>query len=122
MSGTVSGVQFSIRGDDVDMRVFRGKSIAFIVTWGDVSPIDVTGCTALLQARDPSGALMMELSTASGHVTMGGVDGNIVFSAPPAISRGCTRPGTYELELVTPGGATYRVMSGQVTIDEEVAQ
>ena len=102
------------------MTVFRGKSLSFEVIWGGATPIDITGHTASLQARNSAGGLMMELSTANGRVNNGGANGRLTFSAPPSVTAAVNAPGTYELELTTPSGAVYRVISGRVTFEEEV--
>jgi hypothetical protein len=122
MSGTTSGVLFRNSGSDTHMTVFRGKSLNFEVIWGGSAPIDITGFTASLQARDAAGALMMELSTANGRVVNGGADGKLTFSAPPSVTQAVNAPGTYELELTAPSGDVYRVISGKVSIEDEVAQ
>ncbi len=121
MSGTTSGVLFSIGGADTDLTVFRGKSIAFEIIWGGATPIDITGWTACLQARNPAGRLMMELSSANGRVVNGGVTGKFIFSAPPEVSRGVNAPGAYELELTTQSGQVFRAISGNVAFEEEIA-
>jgi len=122
MSGTTSGVLFRKSGSDTHMTVFRGKSLNFEVIWGGTAPIDITGYTAKLQARDAAGQLMLELSTANGRVANGGGNGRFTFTAPPSVTQGVNAPGTYELELTSPGGEVYRVISGNVSFEEEVAQ
>lgn len=122
MSGTTSGVLFRASGLDTDMIVYRGKSLSFEVVWGGATPVDITGHTASLQARTSAGQLMMELSTANGRVANGGANGKLTFSAPPSVTQAVKAPGTYELELTTPSGAVYRVISGNITFEEETAQ
>lgn len=121
MSGTTSGVLFTMSGNDTNMTVFRGKSLAFEVVWGGDTPIDITGWTACLQARDAAGRLMMDLSSANGRVANGGANGKLSFTAPPEVTRGITAPGYYEMELTTPTGRVFRVISGKVAFEEEIA-
>ncbi len=121
MSGTTSGVLFKSSGADTDMIVYRGKSLSFEVVWGGLTPIDITGYTAQLQARDVAGGLMMELSTANGRVANGGTNGRLIFTAPPSVTRAVASPGSYELELTSPSGQVYRAISGKVAFEEEVA-
>lgn len=120
MSGTTSGVLFTASGADTDMIVYRGKSLSFEVIWGGSTPIDITGYTASLHARNSAGQLMMELSTANGRIANGGANGKLTFSAPPSVTQAVVSPGHYELEVTTPAGAVHRVISGKVTFEEEV--
>lgn len=122
MSGTTSGVEFTKTGSDLRMHVFRGKSLGFEVIWGGDAPIDVTGCTAKLQARTASGRLLLDLTTENGGIALGGTDGKLTFSATAAQTRAVDSPGLFELELVSADGHTYRVMSGDVTVESEIAQ
>lgn len=122
MSGTTSGVAFHSSGDDINMQIFRGKTLAFEVVWGGSAPIDITGSSAVLQARDRHGALMLDLSTANGGIVIYGPQGRLSISADTAATSGVTTPGVYELELTTAAGAVYRVISGLVAPIEEVVQ
>ncbi|MEZ5849061.1 MAG: hypothetical protein R3D68_00240 [Hyphomicrobiaceae bacterium] len=119
MSGTTSGVLFTPNGAMTDLTIYRGKSLRFEVIWGGSTPLDITGYTATFQARSYAGRLMLELSTVNGRVSNGGADGRLTFVAPPAATAGVDAAGTYELELATPTGDVYRVISGRVTIEEE---
>ena len=125
MSGTTSGVEFTIRGDDADMRVYRGKTIDFEVVWADADgvPIDIGGWTARLQVRDANnGRLMLEMSTANGKASIDGPNGRIAFIGSADDSRGVNAPGKYELELYTPAGKVYRALSGKVMPVEEIVK
>lgn len=122
MSGTTSGVAFSSLGEDTHMQIFQGKTISFEVIWGGSTPIDVTGYSATLQIRDLKGALMLEMSTSNGKVSVGGSDGKFSFSASESDSRAVTRAGQWELELTAPNGDIYRALSGTVTPIMEITQ
>lgn len=122
MSGTTSGIHFFKSGEDTHMTVFRGKSLDFEVIWGGAAPIDITGFAAALHVRNASGALMMDLSTANGRVAITGAEGKLRFTAPPEVTRAVDAPGVYELELQTPAGHVYRVLSGSVSIVSEIVQ
>lgn len=122
MSGTTSGVAFFPSGDDITMHVFRGKTLAFDVIWGGTEPIDITGFAAALQARDRHGALMLDLSTDNGGITVDGPNGRLSVSGSPAVTGAVTASGVYELEMTTSAGDIYRVISGLVVPVEEVVQ
>lgn len=121
MSGTTSGVQFRPNGHDTDLIVYRGKSLSFEVVWGGASPIDITGHTAALRARAYNGKPLLELSTANGGIANGGPTGKLSLTASPATTRSIDSPGFYELELIAPNGSVYRVISGKLSFEEEVA-
>lgn len=122
MSGTTSGVKFAQSGPDTHLTIYRGKSLRFEVIWGGSSPIDITGHSAALQVRDAADRLMLDLSTANGGIVNGGANGKLTFAAGPEATRAVDAPGSYELELQTPSGDVYRVISGNVSIVDEVAQ
>ncbi|WP_018700258.1 hypothetical protein [Amorphus coralli] len=122
MSGTTSGVAFSASGEDVTMQVFRGKTLSFEIIWGGDSPVDLTGASAVLQARDREGALLLDLSTGNGGIAIDGPAGRLVFSAPPSDTASVSSPGVYEVELTTAAGAVHRVISGLLVPVEEVVR
>lgn len=122
MSGTTSGVTFEQSGDDVHLSIFRGKTLSFDVIWGGSAPIDITGYQAALQARSANGGLMLDLSTANGGIVIDGPNGKLSFLAAPAITDQVTKPGRYEVEMTTPGGNVYRVISGGIAPVDEVVQ
>ena len=121
MSGTTSGVEFSQSGDDVHMRIFRGKTLNFEIIWGGASPIDISGCQASLQSRDAQGNLMLDLSTGNGGIVIDGPNGKLSFSASPTITGQVKKAGYYEVEMTTAGGDVYRVISGGISPVEEIA-
>ncbi len=120
MSGTTSGVEFTQSGEDIHMRIFRGKTIGFEVIWGGSVPIDITGYQASMQIRDLKNSLLLEFSTANGRIVADGTDGKFTFSGNPSDSRAVTAVGKWELELTAPNGDVYRALSGIVTPVEEI--
>lgn len=121
MSGTTSGVIFTKVGEDVHMRLFRGKTLRFEIVWGGETPIDITGCQAVLQARSLDGTLMLDLSSDNGGIVIDGPAGLLRFAADPVQTDLVRKVGRYELELTTLAGDVYRVISGAVTpIEEQV--
>jgi hypothetical protein len=122
MSGTTSGVVFSRTGEDTNMRIFRGKTLSFSVIWGGSTPLDITGYSARLQARDRGGALMLDLSTSNGGITIDGLAGTLSFAADPALTDQVLTAGRYEVEMTTAAGDVYRVISGGISPIEEIVQ
>ncbi|PHS21160.1 MAG: hypothetical protein COA84_16045 [Robiginitomaculum sp.] len=122
MSGTTSGVIFSRTGEDTNMRIFRGKTLSFSIIWGGSAPLDITGYSARLQARDRGGALMLDLSTSNGGITIDGPGGTLSFAADPALTDQVLTAGRYEVEMSTAAGDVYRVISGGISPIEEIVQ
>ena len=120
MSGTTSGVAFTQSGDDTNMRIFRGKTLKFDIIWGGSTPIDITGYQAFMQARSRDGVLMLDLTTSNGSIVIDGANGKLIFSASPTMTDQVKKAGRYEVEMTTPGGDVYRVISGGISPIGEV--
>ena len=102
------------------MQIYRGKSLRFFIIWGGSNPIDISGHEAALQARSLDGNLMLDLSTANGGISIDGPNGRLEFQASPDVTRAVGATGHYEIEMTTPSGEVYRVMSGTISPVEEV--
>ena len=122
MSGTTSGVVFSRTGEDTNMRIFRGKTLSFSIIWGGSTPLDITGYSVRLQARDHLGVLILDLSTSNGGITIDGPNGTLSFNAAPALTDQVVTAGRYEVEMTTAAGDVYRVISGGISPIEEIVQ
>ncbi|MBL4800170.1 MAG: hypothetical protein JKY50_22470 [Oleispira sp.] len=116
MSGTTSGVVFTSTGnssDDLNFRIFQGKTVSFEIIWGGSSPIDITGYSSSLQIRASRDRdLIFEFSTTNGRIAIDGPAGKLTFSATDTETAVIDRDGIYEVELVNTGGDVFRVISG----------
>lgn len=128
MAGSTSGVLFTKRGDDVDMKMFQGATINFTLTWGGGTPIDVTGYDARMQIRPSAsddGTPIAEFTVGNGRVTIGDSDGLITFSMTDADSDDLV-PGeyVYDIEVLDDAGTpnVHRAMSGCCEIVAEVTK
>lgn len=121
MSGTTSGIAFTQSGNDINMQIFRGKTLNFNIVWGGTTPIDITGYQASLQARGRDGELLLDLDTGNGGITIDGPNGKLTFTASPTATSMVSKPGSYELELTNQSGDVYRVISGNISPIDEVA-
>lgn len=124
MSATTSGIKAEISADDTNLWFYQGKTVDFYVTWGGASPIDITGWSARFLARDSSDTSVVDLSSPSSGLTIGGTNGRITFSMSATSTAALTAftGGTHELELTTDAGAVYRAMSGAFSIIAEVVK
>lgn len=82
-------------------------------------PLDMTGASARLQIRDVSGALLLELSTATGGLQANG-PGRLMLSLTAAQTASINwQAGLYDLELTMADGSVDRWMQGAVSVSKE---
>ncbi len=122
MSGTTSGVAISQSGEDINLQIYRGKTLNFNIIWGGSTPLDITGFQASLQAHSLDGDVLLDLDTANGGITIDGANGTLSFKASPGLTDQVTKPGRYELEMTNLSGDVYRVVSGSISPIEEIVQ
>ena len=120
MSGTSSGVAISKSGDDINLQIYRGKTLNFNLIWGGSTPIDITGYEASMQARSVDGDIMMDMSTSNGGITINGPAGKLSFIANSTLTSQVTKTGRYEVEMTNTYGDIYRVISGSISPIDEV--
>ena len=122
MSGTTSGVNISQSGEDINLQIYRGKSLNFNIIWGGSAPIDITGFSAKLQAQSHDGGTMLDLNTVNGGIIIDGANGKLSLKASPTLTDQVTKPGRYELEMTNVAGDVFRVISGTVAPIEDIVQ
>jgi hypothetical protein len=89
------------------------------------APVNVTGYSAGLQMRslpqDPTAVLT--LSTASGSISVTGVDGEFAVHATATQTRAIDE-GTYyyDIEITSPTGTVTRLAQGQIVVTPEVTR
>lgn len=115
----------------VNLDVDQGATFSKRLTWktgasvGAAAPVNLTGYTARMQIRQSvdASAVMLELTTANGGITLGGAAGTIDLLATAA-QTAALRAGRahYDLELVSAGGVVKRLTYGTVTISPEVTR
>ena len=124
MAGTTSGVKISKNQCDTDIILYQGKTVNFSVIWGGDTPIDVTGYSARLQARETADAAtaLVDLSNGSG-ITVGTTDGLFTISMSATDSAAVAAfVGVYDFEIEDSSGNVYLVMSGKFTCLAEVTK
>ena len=86
-------------------------------------PVDLAGASACMQVRTaPGGALLLELSTANGGLSITG-PGTIDRHLSAADSAGIAwTGGVYDLEVTYPDGTVHRYFEGPVTVSQEVTR
>lgn len=113
-----------------NLTIYQGATFIDSYVWGTGSaasytPVDLTDCSARLQARVRAGAtdVLFELSTDNGGITLGGalgtIDLSMAFEDTAALS---FRTGVYDLEITRADGTVRRLMSGHVHLKLEVTR
>lgn len=88
-------------------------------------PVDLTGYTARMQARESvcSPAPLLSLTTADGGITIDGPAGLISWVVDDAVTATWTwRHGVFDLEIESGGGITRRLLAGEILVDPEVTR
>ena len=92
--------------------------------WKDSNdnPVDLTGYTARMQARDTEDATTAWFDVDEGdYIALGGAAGTVDVAVPPAITGTVTADdGVYDLMLTSPGGVTTRFLWGCVCVDKGI--
>ena len=104
----------------------QGATFERVITVRDSTgtPMNLTGYTARMQVRPEieSSTTLVELTTANGRITLGGVLGTITLSMNAATTAAITDDGVYDLEIISSGGAVHRVLKGRFVLDLEVTR
>ena len=85
----------------------------------------LTGFTARMQIRREvdTTAVMLELTTANGRLTVFPASGAIQINLTPALTASLTRSGVYDLEIVkTSTSEVYKVLRGEFRLEKEVTR
>jgi hypothetical protein len=127
MVGTTSGVTVKKNGDDVDINLYKGKTVNFSIFWKDSQnqPIDISSYTAKMQVRQNlQDAVLLEFSTANSRININGLTGEINITMPAIETANLAElvDGIYDLEIESPLGDVSLVMSGMFNIIGEVTR
>jgi hypothetical protein len=112
----------------VNLTIYQGSTFLKTLTWktGEpAAPVDLTGCSARMQVRQPldSSVVLLELTTGNGRIALGGAAGTVELSMTAADTAALTWPyGVYDLEIVHPGGDVRRLLAGKVKVVLEVTR
>lgn len=106
----------------------QGATFTKTVTWKTgkpAAPVDLTGCSARMQIREKleSTAVLLELSTTDGRITLGGAAGTVNLRVEAVVTAAITwRTGVYDLEIEFADGTVRRLFSGPVAVSPEVTR
>lgn len=90
----------------------------------DNTPVDLTGCTALMQVRDAAGApVLLELSTTNGMIELGGVSGTIdIVISQPVIDGLAKTTAKHDFLLTQSNGDIMRLFEGYLSVLPGITQ
>ena len=105
----------------------KGATYTHTLTWKDSTntPINLTGCTAKLQARpDASSAIVLvELSTTNNRIVITPLEGKIqLYISDEDTTTIQGLGGVYDLEIYHPNGYTTRLLEGKWSFKPEVTR
>jgi hypothetical protein len=109
---------------DITIEQGSGFSLPLIYEAPEGSPVDFTGSTARLHAREKysSAETLIELTTENGGIDLG-ADGSVELSKPAADTAELNfSRGVYDLEIVPPTGEPYKIIKGNVFLKREVTR
>jgi hypothetical protein len=117
---------------EADICIFQGATFNQTLYWQSGSPsvpIDLTGYTAKMHIRSKpeSKAVILELSTSNGRITLGTAGNfttgaiNLFISAADTANLSVCDTAVYDLEL-TLGSVVTRILQGNVIISPEVTR
>jgi hypothetical protein len=120
--------------ENVDLYVEQGATFTMGFVWAEEGPLDgdgnptqgdphdLTGWSARLQIRrSPTSPLLAEASTTNGRIVIDPLAGRVDIKLEPAATQAITaKSAKYDLELESPEGDVYRLLQGNVTIDDNI--
>lgn len=117
---------------EADICIFQGATFSQTLFWetGTPSvPVNLTGYTAKMQIRSKpeSKAVILELSTSNGRITLGTSGDystgaiNLFISASDTANLSVCENAVYDLEL-TYGSVVSRILQGNIIISPEVTR
>lgn len=133
-----------------DLTIYQGATLEDVTTWkvypypveyrngqtykvsdgtvaprSDMVPVDLTGCTARMQARAKIGdaSALLTLTTENGGIELGGVAGTIKRKLSDAETAALTwKSAVYDLEITFSTGRVRRLMAGSISVSFEVTR
>lgn len=111
----------------VNLSINQGATFRHKFTWqdGKKRPVDLTGYTARLQARETieSPTVIVNLTSENGGIVLGGTAGTVSLYLSAAATAAITaKKLVYDLELVAPNGDVTRLVGGAIAVSPEVTR
>lgn len=110
------------------LHIEQGATFDTTLTWKNAAgtPVDLTGFTARAQVRSmhTSTSPILSMTTGNGQLALGGNAGTIRILLSDAVTAALPAPfnGVWDLELVSGGGVTTRLLEGAAAVSPEVTR
>ena len=112
----------------LNLKIEQGATFTKLVTWktgAPALPVDLSGCTARMQARArvSDTAVLLDLTTLNGGIVLGGAAGTvqIILTDEQTAAIGWTG-AVYDLEIEFPIGTVTRLLQGSISVSPEVTR
>jgi hypothetical protein len=108
--------------------IIQGATLADVTTWKAGTPavaVDLTGCTARMQARAKitDAATLLSLTTENGGIALGGTAGTVTINMTAAETAALTwKSAVYDLEIVFADTTVRRLLAGSISVSPEVTR
>ena len=115
----------------VNLQILQGSTFNELVTYqtgattATAVPVNLTGCTARMQARPTleSSTVLLNLTTENGGIVLGGVAGTIRLQLSATATAAIPwKQAVYDLELVFADGTVTRKLAGSISVSPEVTR
>lgn len=116
----------------VSLKIDQGASFSKVAVWkkgatsATATPVNLTGCTARMQARAKieSPTAYLTLTTENGGIALGGALGTIEFCILSATATAALtwKSAVYDLEIVFPDGSVVRKVAGAISVSPEITR
>jgi len=111
-----------------NLKIYQGASFSNVTTWQTgtpAAPVNLTGCTARMQARAKisDSATLLNLTTENGGIELGGTAGTVTINISAADTAAIQWKGAvYDLEIVFADGRVRRHLAGSISVSPEVTR
>lgn len=110
-----------------DFEIEQGATLLKTVTWKDDNgtPINLTGCTARLQARSSTSSptVLIDLTTENGGIVITPLTGTLTLNMTATQTAALAfKRAKYDLEVVDAAGFVTRLLQGSISVSPEVTK
>ena len=111
-----------------NITIYQGATLRDMTTWksgNPATPVDLTGCTARMQARAKitDTSTLLSLTTENGGIVLGGTAGTVAINMSASDTAAITwKSAVYDLEIVFADTTVRRLLAGSISISPEVTR
>jgi len=111
-----------------NIKIIQGATLSDVTTWKAGTPavaVDLTGCTARMQARAKitDAETLLSLTTENGGIALGGAAGTVAINMTATATAALTwKSAVYDLEIVFSDTTVRRLLAGSISVSPEVTR